>query len=317
MDRQTPISSPVFAISRRARRAVGGSLAGAALLAAGLGCTGWSAESCDQYLLCVSATMPLAQTEQLALYGKDGSCWSQIEPEQCARACKAGLKALAQTSTAKECHPTTNQTPDEQTMDPMMMTPFSWPLPSKAGFYTGPTEDPLLTGEDPISGDWRCTRDDKNQSPPAEIARMAEPNELPQNALVLPNPLMVDPPSSFQGSSFEICPDRSAPTVSDFDVFKFKLNTPAKVIAEITYQVKYGDLDISLFRDDSLTGTQPVLVAGNLTGKDNACIERDLAIGTYYLVVYGARDPVMQTKTAMNRYKLRVFEVQTSGYTCS
>lgn len=310
MKRQDAIS-----LSRRARRFVGATLAGAALFAAGLGCTGWSAESCDQYLLCVSATTPLAQAEQLALYGKDGSCWSQLEPEQCARSCRAGLKALAATSAVKECHPaTTNQNVEDDPMTPS--TPFSWPLPSKMAFYTGPSEDPKLTGEDPVSGDWRCKRDDKNPSPPTEIARMFEPNELPDQSIQLSNPLPVDPPSSF-GANFEICPDRAAPNVSDFDTFKFKVTSPAKVIVELKYQVKYGDLDVSLFRDDNGPGLHmPVLVAANVTGKDDACIERDLPVGTYYIVVYGARDPVMQTKTAMNRYQLRAFQVDTSGYTC-
>lgn len=316
MERSTTISlsSHVVTISRRARRVIGATVAGAALFAAGLGCTGWSAESCDQYLLCVSATTPLAQSEQLALYGKDGTCWKQIEPEQCARSCKAGLRALAQTSTAKECHPTTT-TPEDD--DPIItMPPFSWPLPSKMAFYSGPKEELLLTGEDPVTGDWRCKRDDKNTSPPSEIARMAEPNELPDQAILLPNPLPVDPPSS-SGATYEICPDRSAPTVSDFDTFKFKVNTSGKYIAELKYQAKYGDLDVSLFRDDGGPGMHnPVLVAANVTGTDNACIERDLPVGTYYLVVYGARDPVMQTKTAMNRYQLRVFQVEASGYTC-
>ena len=89
-----------------------GWLAGLCLtVALASGChSGWSSDSCDSYLLCVSATSPLSFSEQLGLYGQDGSCWKSLDPEQCAKSCKAGLKALAATTSVKECHPSAAMT---------------------------------------------------------------------------------------------------------------------------------------------------------------------------------------------------------------
>lgn len=288
---------------------------------AATGCGGYSSESCDQYLLCVSATVPLSTSEQLSLYGKDGTCWKQIEPEQCARACKAGLKALAQTTTAKECHPPKNTLPGVDP-SPNMSPPvssFSWQLPTKSMYYGGTTQDLGLGGEDPITHEWRCMRDDTDPNPPSAIARMGEPNDSIEQAIVLPNPLPVDPPVSI-GAAYQICPDRSAPNQPDVDVFKFKLASAAHVIAEIKYEVAFGDLDMAVFRDaiNPVTGAhEPTPVSADLSPVSNACVEAQLTNpGTYYVLVWGARFPEHPTTTAMNNYQLRVFSVQASGYSC-
>ena len=109
---------------------------------------------------------------------------------------------------------------------------------------------------------------------------MGEPNDFPESAIVLPNPLPIDPPPTFMGSYYQICPDRTAPDVPDVDVYKFKL----------------------------------------LTGVDNGCVElMSLAPGTYYAVVRGTVRPEEPGKYTMNDYRLRVFTVDPSGpgYSCS
>ncbi len=280
-----------------------------------LGCTGWSSQSCDDYLLCVSATMPLAQSDQLALYGKNGSCWSQVDPEQCARACEAGLKALAQTTSAKECHPADglagNPNPTPQT--------FNWPLPPKPVHYSGPSMDPMLSGTDPLSGQWRCTRDDTNPNPSAAVLAQGEPNDYPDQAIAVANPLPVDLPPTEMGSSFQICPDKSNPGQPDVDAYKFTLTASSNVVAQITYDVTYGDLDMAVFRSNgvnSQTGLYDVdLVMADVTPVSNACVQTILSPGDYFVLVYGALEG-QPLSVAMNNYQFRVFAVQSSGYTC-
>jgi hypothetical protein len=198
-----------------------------------------------------------------------------------------------------------------------------WPFPSKANYFDGEYMPAPLSGYDDQM-QWLCTRDDTNPEPPAAIRRMGEPNDFADLAIVLPNPLRPDLPVTDLGSAYQICPDKTAPDLPDVDVYKFKLMSPAKVIAEIKYKVVNGDLDIAIFRLDTDPDTgekKPTLAsptARDTTSVDNACIEMtSLAAGTYYVVVRGVPVGLDQPgKYTMNNYNLRVFTVDQSGYSC-
>jgi hypothetical protein len=198
-----------------------------------------------------------------------------------------------------------------------------WPALKKTMYYAGDYMPDPLSGYDDQQ-QWRCTRDDTNPAPSDMVRHQGEPNDLPDQAIVLPNPLPVDLPVTVTGSAYQICPDHTAPDVPDIDVFKFKLLTPAKVIAEIKYSVQKGDLDLAVFRIDTDpdTGAQkPTLVsptAKDVSTVDNGCVEiPSLAVGTYYVVVRGAPIDQMPGKYEMNNYNLRVFTVDQSGYSCT
>lgn len=313
-------NSPIQQQSNKvANQAASRWLAGLGLLVAlASGChSGWSSDSCDSYLLCVSATSPLSFSEQLGLYGQDGSCWKSLEPEQCAKSCKAGLKALAATNSAKECHPSSAMPTDPgNTGDPTGYV-FNWSFGPKNEFYKGAQQDPMLSGRDPLSGQWRCTRDDGNPNPSDNVRHMAEPNDSPDTAVGVSYP--VDP-VSVNLSAYEICPDQSASDRPDADVYKFRVDSAMKVVAEIKYAVSRGDLDITLFKEfvDTKTGLEsPLRIADDRTARDNACLEvPTLPPGTYYLVVHGGFHQDKPTQRDLNRYQIRIFGTVASNYNC-
>jgi hypothetical protein len=195
-----------------------------------------------------------------------------------------------------------------------------WPFGTKTEYYKGEVMPIPLSGFDE-NNEWRCKRDDDNMSPAPSIARMLEPNDWPEKAIGLKNPLEADLPPSTLGSAYEICPDKSAPTVPDVDVFRFRVQTPSKIIAEIRYRAVNGDLDFAIFRVDTDTETgmkKPVVVAKDLSPVDNGCIEiPTLMPGTYYIVVRGTTTPEMPGVYTMNTYNIRVFPVVSTPYTCA
>lgn len=185
--------------------------------------------------------------------------------------------------------------------------------------------DPLLTGTDE-GGQWRCPRDDKTprEMQPAEIARRFEPNDTMLEAIsyggrALP---LDNIPMNF--SSYEVCPDKSAPGNPDVDVFKFRLDSQAKVIAEVQYNVMFGDLDIGLFREglDQSGEKAPSLIKPDLSTTNNACLSEILQAGTtYYLAVRGAPKEAGEYKAAMNfhmnNYRIRIYALSPgSTMTC-
>lgn len=199
-----------------------------------------------------------------------------------------------------------------------------WPFPSKGMYFQGVYAPAQLSGYDEQM-QWRCTRDDSNPNPPDAIRRMYEPNDFADAAVVMPNPLPLDVnlPPSFMGTAYQICPDKTAPELPDVDVFKFKLMSPAKLIVEIKYTAAAGDLDVAIFRmdkDPDTEGDKPTLIASDLTGVNDGCIEiPNLAqYDKYYIVVRGTVIPDQPGKYTMNDYRLRAFTVDPSGpgYSC-
>ena len=203
----------------------------------------------------------------------------------------------------------------------LTITPLDyWDFGTKTMYYGGATMDPMLSGIDPDTGQPRCHRDDTNPSPTdKQVLRALEPNDLPPSAISLSNPLMADPPTSSMGSPYEICSDRSAPNVPDVDVFRFKLSSPAKVIAEVKYNVAFGDLDAALFllaKNPDTGADQPQRVLADLTATSNACIEaNNLMPGTYFLVVRGTTTPEKPGVYSLNNYSVRVYTT-TMGASC-
>ena len=209
--------------------------------------------------------------------------------------------------------------PPPAAMDMTSTAVSFWPFGTKGSYYQGEVMPIPLTGYDE-NNEWRCKRDDGNPEPTATIRRMFEPNDWPESAIGLTTP-MPDPPPSMIGAAYEICPDKSAPNVPDVDVFKFKVQTPAKIIAEIRYRVANGDLDFAVFRVDTDAETgmkKPVAMYKDLTAVDNGCIEMPaLSAGTYYLVVRGTSSPDMPGTYTMNTYNVRVFSVGSVPYSCA
>jgi hypothetical protein len=237
-------------------------------------------------------------------------------------ACPAGLVCCSGSTCGENLMPQQEGwcvTPPEP--QDMTITPLDyWNFGTKTMYYGGATMDPLLTGVDPDTGQWRCHRDDANPNPTDnEIIRALEPNDLPGIAVSLSNPLMADPPATFMGNPYEICPDKTAPSMPDVDVFRFKLVTAAKVMVEVKYKVAFGDLDVAIFRlakdPDTMMDT-PQRVFSDVTAQENACIEaNNLQPGTYFVVVRGTTTPEKPGVYSMNRYNLKVYTT-TTGATC-
>lgn len=198
----------------------------------------------------------------------------------------------------------------------MTVTPTSyWDFGIKGSYYTGVVTDPGLTGKDPDTGNWRCPR-------------KLEPNDKLDEAVGLGSQLPIDP-NPGPGTAYEICPDESAPSDPDLDVFKFKISQPTKVMVRLTYKVVNGDLDVALFRmakDDGTGELRPQRVLADLTAVDNACLEAPNLQPTgassgplayYYVVVRGTNSPEKPATYTMNNYAVRVYGVQTSGDTCT
>lgn len=297
---------------------------GSLALLGSLGCGAQQSEICSQYIACVGATSPAALSETLNVYGRDGTCWRSLAASVCEQICRdtlinlrklPNLPAACTSPGSSDNNPTG---PGGMTSDDPAQAAFAWPFGTKSMYYTGPYTQLPLGGVDPITGAWGCQRDDRDTSPPPATARMLEPNDTAMTAVALVNPLLVDPPSSSQGSSYEICPDRSQPKRPDYDTFKFRLQTPGRVVAELRYPIENGDLDIALFRVDTDPDTGKA-VATLLTADDsavsNACTHLQLGPGTYYAVVRGADqlEPDGRYKTAMNRYSIKVYVTTSSA----
>ena len=121
-----------------------------------------------------------------------------------------------------------------------------------------------------------------------------EPNDDSCTATVLPAVTVGGTPLKLQ--SLAICPTGNNPAASNHDIDVYQLNVPSTTTAlvEITYDVKYGDLDLGVFRADGSAAA----VDGSAVS--NACVAPTLAAGNYFLVVTGAGS------TAVNRYSMSI-----------
>lgn len=280
------------------------------LLSGACGASNNSTTSCTQYLSCVSVADAANFPGALQIYGNGGSCWNSLSTDQCSLACDAALATLHSKTGVSACEKSTApDDPKNPIDDPRNVGALDfWEFGTKGQYYLGASIDPELTGVDPITGIWRCHRDDTNPNPTdREVLRAFEPNDTQDKAIGLTNPLPVDPPANMVGTSYEICPDRMAPNVPDIDVFRFRITAPANVRVELKYDVQYGDLDMALFDEPSTQGEKPRRVAADLTAQSNSCLSvANLPAGRYFAVVRGTNTPDKPSAYSMNRYQVRV-----------
>ncbi len=149
----------------------------------------------------------------------------------------------------------------------------------KTGTYSGPTLDPGL-------GPTTVCSDDA-----------LEPNDSISSAVPITDSLMlVVDGNTPKLQMLAICPTGDNPKASghDTDYYQVIATQAVSALIEVTYDVKYGDLDVGIFRPDGS------LVASDGSAVSNACVAASLPAGTYYIGVGGANN------TAVNRYDLRV-----------
>ncbi len=149
----------------------------------------------------------------------------------------------------------------------------------KTGTYSGPTLDPGLTDES------KCTD--------AQL----EPNDSISSAIPITDSLMlVVDGNTPKLQMLAICPTGDNPKANghDVDYYQVIASQAVSALVEITYDIKYGDLDVGIFRPDGS------LVASDGSAVSNGCVAASLPAGTYYIGVGGANN------TASNRYDLRV-----------
>ncbi len=102
-----------------------------------------------------------------------------------------------------------------------------------------------------------------------------------------------------------ICPKGDNPKADghDRDYYEIVADQSVSAVVEIFYDIKYGDLDVGIFRQDGS------IVAGDGTAVSNGCVAATLPAGKYYIGVGGAND------MDSNRYDLRV-RYYSSPKTC-
>lgn len=276
-----------------------------------LGCGADRSEICEQYVSCVAIANPTELGEALSVYGRDGACWKSLPSTTCEQVCESGLASLRKLpKVAGLCGTHEPSDPPMNTMDPKPLPPlYAWPFPAKTETYSERIMELSLAEKDP-SGTWGCKRE--AELPPNLFK---EPNDTPSTASLLANPLNVDLMFPVTGDPIQICPDQAEPLRPDHDAYLFQITKTSKVIAELSYKVANGDLDLAIFRS---TGDGVELVASDMTANDDACIEVELTSGMYYAVVRGAAQPSglgYKHATAMNGYNRRVM-ITEKGYRC-
>lgn len=283
------------------------------LLSGACGAPSSGTASCTQYLSCVSVTDTASFPGALQVYGSGGSCWNSLSADQCSLACDAALSTLRKKTGMARCGSAAQDDP----RNPLGVSALDvWAFGTKTQYYAGISADPELTGVDPATGLWRCHRDDANPSPTdSEVLRAREPNDLPDRAVGLVNPLPVDTASPGAGTRYEVCPDRSAPDKPDIDAFLFRITAPSNIRVDVVYGIFNGDLDVALFAQTDLPDAKPVRIGADLSARDNACVSvAALPAGRYYVVVRGTSRPERPSVYSMNRYQLSVASYTTGSF---
>jgi hypothetical protein len=118
--------------------------------------------------------------------------------------------------------------------------------------------------------------------------KVIEPNDCLGNAVQLSaNDVSIDG-NVAQLQHLAICPTGNNPLANghDVDYYAFTVAGTANALVNITYDIKYGDLDVGIFRAD---GTA---VATDGSAVSNACVVASVTTGTYYVGVFGANNAV-------------------------
>ena len=150
----------------------------------------------------------------------------------------------------------------------------------KMGTYTGTHVDPMLNA---ITD---CTDS------------TLEPNDTTLEAVKAPD-AMPDTTTP-KITKMAICPKGNRPDTGAHDEDYFKLDTTKygttslTMMAELFYDITYGDLDIGIFDSSGR------LMASDGTAVGNACAAATVTPGVYYVLVVGAGD------LDVNRYDVRI-----------
>lgn len=159
----------------------------------------------------------------------------------------------------------------------------------KTSMYTGTRIDPIL--------------DTLQDCPDTGL----EPNDGDQSPISPPVPT---PDATIpRVTRMSICPKGNRPETGRHDVDYFKIDTnpfektSLTVVAEVFYDVAYGDIDVGVFDE---TGR---MLAADGSAITNGCTAASIGKGVYYVVVAGANN------MDVNRYDLRI-RTFSSSRTC-
>jgi len=143
-------------------------------------------------------------------------------------------------------------------------------VPKTGAPYTGPSNDPKLTMA--------------SSCPDAQL----EPNDTMDSAKDFP--VTVDAASTPKLVRLSICPNNSG----DVDMFRVAVPSTSFMMAEIFYDISYGDLDVAIL--DS-TGR---IISSDGSSISNGCTVASVSTANYYVLIEGANN------TAVNRYDARI-----------
>jgi len=149
---------------------------------------------------------------------------------------------------------------------PALPSPAFIDIPKSGPAYTGTVNDPKLS--------------QASDCPDSQL----EPNDALDDAKDFPLSVDSYTPKLVR---LAICPFGN----NDVDVFRIAVaSSGATLMAEIFYDISYGDLDVAILDD---TGA---IVASDGTSVSNGCATTTTAVAVYYVVVTGANH------SAVNRY---------------
>ena len=153
-------------------------------------------------------------------------------------------------------------------------------IPKTGAPYTGNHNDPMLN--------------DVSMCPDASL----EPNDSDKTSVPAPTP--TPDTATPKITKMSICPMGARPETGQHDVDYFKIDTTTfgssqlTVMAEIFYDISYGDLDVGVF---DASGR---LLSADGSAITNGCTAASVGPGVYYIVVAGANN------TDSNRYDIRI-----------
>jgi hypothetical protein len=171
-------------------------------------------------------------------------------------------------------------------------------VPKTGAPYSGPHNDPMLASLE------ACP--DYSSNPALSL----EPNDDADHAIDLASgaPPIPDMPTP-KLVHLAICPTGNNPATGNHDIDYFKVDTTGfghptlSMMAEIFYDVTYGDLDVGIFDG---TGR---LLAGDGSAVTNGCAAASIGSGIYYVAVVGANN------MDVNRYDIRI-RTFTASHPC-
>ncbi len=145
----------------------------------------------------------------------------------------------------------------------------------KTGLYSGPVIDPMLNSADACPD------------------KVIEPNDSLGTAVQLSDKDVAIDGAVAQLQHLAICPTGDNPLANghDVDYYGFTVAGSGTALVNITYDIKYGDLDVGVFRADGSA------VATDGSAVSNGCVAAAVTSGAYYVGVFGAKNTAVNTYT--------------------